>query len=129
MYRTKDIYKGYVIVIPIFAIYVIIEGFCRPFRKLWLKILDLFVMCNCVVVSSTLWYLVKVNKVSLVLTITTTIVFLTFVTVIISHILWITGILKKIKPKPKHRDLKTSDLEGSFFDTYDETREPLLSSI
>ena len=148
MYRTKDIYKGYVIVIPIFAIYVIIEGFCRPFRKLWLKILDLFVMCNCVVVSSTLWYLVKVNKLSLVLTITTTIVFLTFVTVVISHILWITGILKKIKPKlyilqmkfslfvgseihhnSRHRDLKTSDLEGSFFDTYDETREPLLSSI
>ena len=148
MYRTKDIYKGYVIVIPIFAIYVIIEGFCRPFRKLWLKILDLFVMCNCVVVSSTLWYLVKVNKLSLVLTITATIVFLTFVTVIISHILWITGILKKIKPKlyilqmkfslfvgseihhnSRHRDLKTSDLEGSFFDTYDETREPLLSSI
>ena len=148
MYRTKDIYKGYVIVIPVFAIYVIIEAFCRPFRKLWLKILDLFVMCNCVMVSSTLWYLVKVNKVSLVLTITTTIVFLTFVTVVISHILWITGILKKIKPKlsilqmkfslfvgskihhnSRHRDLKTSDLEGSFFDTYDETREPLLSSI
>ena len=148
MYRTKDIYKGYVIVIPVFAIYVIIEAFCRPFRKLWLKILDLFVMCNCVIVSGTLWYLVKVNKVSLVLTITATIVFLTLVTVITSHILWITGTLKKIKPKlyilqmkfslfvgseihhnSRHRDLKTPDLEGSFLDTYDETREPLLSSI
>ena len=148
MYRTEDVYKGYVIGIPVFAIYVIIEGFCRPFRKLWLKILDLFVMCNCVIVSGTLWYLVKVNKLSLVLTTTTTIVFLTFVTVVISHILWITGILKKIKPKlyilqmkfslfvgseihhnSRHRDLKTPDLEGSFFDTYDETREPLLSSI
>ena len=148
MYRTKDIYKAYVIGIPVFAIYVTIEAFCRPFRKMWLKILDLFVMCNCVIVSGTLWYLVKVNKLSLVLTITATIVLLTLVTVIISHILWITGILKKIKPKlyilqmkfslfvgseihhnSRHRDLKTPDLEGSFFDTYDETREPLLSSI
>ena len=105
-------------------------------------------MCNCVIVSGTLWYLVKVNKVLFVLTITATIVFLTLVTVITSHILWITGILKKIKPKlyilqmkfslfvgseihhnSRHRDLKTSDLEMSFFDTYDETREPLLSSI
>ena len=149
MYRTKDIYKGYVIGIPIFAIYVTIEAFCRPFRKMWLKILDLFVMCNCVIVSSTLWYLVKVNstnQVSIILTTTTTIVFLTLVTVIIFHIMWVTGTIKKIKPKlyilqmkliflfyskthnnPQSPKMKTKDLEGSFFDTYDETREPLLS--
>ena len=105
-------------------------------------------MCNCVIVSVTLWYLIKVNKSSIVLVTTTTTVFLTLVTVIISHILWITGMLKKIKPKlyilqtkftllfcskvhhnSRPRQLKTPDLEGSFFDTYDETREPLLSSI
>ena len=149
MYRTKDVYKGSVIGIPVFAIYVTIEAFCRPFRKMWLKILDLFVMCNCVIVSSTLWYLVKVNstnQVSIILTTTTTIVFLTLVTVIIFHILWVTGTIKKIKPKlyilqmkliflfyskthnnPQSPKMKTKDLEGSFFDTYDETREPLLS--
>ena len=147
LYRTKDIYKGYVISIPVFVIYVIIEAFCRPFRKMWLKILDLFVMCNCVIVSVTLWYLIKVNKASIVLATTTTTMFMTLVTVIIFHILWITGMLKKIKPKlyiiqtkftllfcskvhhnSRPRQLKTPDLEGSFFDTYDETREPLLSS-
>ena len=150
MYRTKDVYKAYVIGIPIFAIYVIIEAFCRPFRKMWLKILDLFVMCNCVIVSGTLWYLVKVNstnQISIFLATTTTIVFLTLVTVVIFHIMWVTGMLKKIKPKlyilqmkftflfcskihhnPWPRQLKTPDLEGSFFDTYNETREPLLSS-
>ena len=77
----------------------------------------------------------------------TTIVFLTLVTVIIFHILWVTGTIKKIKPKsyilqmkltsflfyskthhnPQTPKLKTKHLEGSFFDTYDETREPLLS--
>ena len=118
---------------------------------MWLKILDLFVMCNCVIVSGTLWYLVKVNstnQISIFLATTTTIVFLTLVTVVIFHIMWVTGMLKKIKPKlyilqmkftllfcskihhnPRPRHLKTPDLEGSFFDTYNETREPLLSSI
>ena len=151
LYRTKDTYMAYVIGIPVFTIYVTIEAFCRPFRKMWVKILDLFVMCNCVIVSGTLWYLVKINstnQVSIILTITTTIVFLTLVGVVIFHILWVTGTLKKLKPKlyilqmkftflfhskihhePQPRQLKTSDLEGSFFDTYDETREPLLSSI
>ena len=149
LYRTKDIYKAYVIGIPVFTIYVTIETFCRPFRKMWVKILDLFVICNCVIVSGTLWYLVKVNstnQVSIILTITTTIVFLTLIGVVIFHILWVTGTLKKIKPKlyilqmkltflfhskihrnPQTPELKIADLEGSFFDTYDETREPLLS--
>ena len=149
LYSTKDIYKAYVIGIPVFTIYVTIEAFCRPFRKMWVNILDLFVMCNCVILSGTMWYAVKINnlnKVFIILTTTTTTVFLTLVTVIIFHILWVTRTLKKIKPKlyilqmkftllfcskihrnPRPRQLKTPDLEGSFFDTYDETREPLLS--
>ena len=147
LYSTKDIYKAYVIGIPVFTVYVTIEAFCKPFRKMWVKILDLFVMCNCVIVSGTLWYVVKTNKVSIILATETTVVFLTLVTVIIFHILWVTGTIKKIKPKlyilqmkftllfcskihdnPQHRQLKTPDLEGSFFDNYDESREPLLSS-
>ena len=147
LYSTKDIYKAYVIGIPVFTVYVTIEAFCKPFRKMWVKILDLFVMCNCVIVSGTLWYVVKTNKVSIILATETNIVFLTLVTVIIFHILWVTGTIKKIKPKlyilqmkftllfcskihdnPRPRQLKTPDLEGSFFDNYDETREPLLSS-
>ena len=147
LYRTKDIYKAYVIGIPVFTVYVTIETFCKPFCKMWMKILDLFVICNCVIVSGTVWYFAKTNKVPIILGIETTVVFLTLVTVIIFHILWVTGTIKKIKPKlytlqmkfillfcskihdnPQPRQLKTPDLEGSFFDTYDETREPLLSS-
>ena len=33
----------------------------------------------------------------------------------------------KTHHNPQSPSLKTADLEGSFFDTYDETREPLLS--
>ena len=149
LYRTGDIYKGYAIATPVIAIYMTIESFCRPFCKIWLNMLDLFVMWDCVIVSGITWYYLKINnsnQVSIILSTTTTIVFLTLVTVIIFHILWVTGTIKKIKPKlyilkmkftflfyskahynPQSPKLKTSDLEGSFFDTYDETREPLLS--
>ena len=149
LYRTGDTYKGYAIAIPVIATYMTIEAFCRPFCKLWLNMLDLFVMWDCVIVFGITWYFLKVNssnQVPIILSITNTILFLTLVTVIIFHILLVTGTLKKIKPKlyilqmklsllfcfktchsPQPPNLKTSDLEGSFFDTYDETREPLLS--
>ena len=149
LYRTGDIYKGYAIAIPVIAIYMTIEAFCRPFCKLWLNMLDLFVMWDCVIVFGITWYFVKVNssnQVPIILSITSTTVLLTLVAVIIFHIHLVTGTLKKIKPKLyilqmklsllfcfktchslQPPNLKTSDLEGSFFDTYDETREPLLS--
>ena len=149
LFRTGDTYKAFVIGIPIAAIYMTIEAYCRPFRKMWVNLLDLFIMWNYIIIVGTSWYFFKINntsQVSIILTTTTTIVFLTLVTVIIFHIMWVTGKIKKIKPKlyilkmkftflfyskahynPQPPKMKTKDLEGSFFDTYDETREPLLS--
>ena len=149
LFRTGDIYKGFVISIPMATIYMTIEAYCRPFHKMWVNLLDFFIMWNYFVPLGTSWYFLKfssTNQVSIILTITTTTVFLTLVTIVIFHILWVTGTLKKIKPKlyilqmkltflfhskihrnPQTPELKIADLEGSFFDTYDETREPLLS--
>ena len=148
-FKTNDIYKAFVIGISTVVIYMTIEAYNRPFRKMWVNLLDLFIMWNCIIIVGTSWYYLKINnpnQVSIILTTTTTIVFLTLVTVIIFHILWVTGKIKKIKPKlyilqmkfnllfyskvhhnSQPRYLKTPDFEGSFFDTYDETREPLLS--
>ena len=149
LFKTGDIYKGFVIGIPTVTIYMTIEAYCRPFYKMWVNLLDLFIMWNCIIVICTSWYFFKINstnQVSIILTTTTTTVFLTLVTVIIFHFLGVTGTIKKIKPKlyilqmklmflfyskthhnPRSPELKTKNLEGSFFDTYDETREPLLS--
>ena len=151
LFRTGDMYKGFVIAIPTNTLYITVEVYCRPFRKMWVNLLDLFIMWNYIILLCTSWYFFKIssdNQIAIILTTTTTIVFLTLVTVVIFHILWVTGMLKKIKSKlyilqmklmllfyskkhhnPRPRQLKTPDLEGSFFDTYDETREPLLSSI
>ena len=149
LFRTGDIYKGFVIGIPTVAIYMTIEAYCRPFRKMWVNLLDLFIMWNYIIIFGMSWYFFKINntnQVSIILTTTTTTVFLTLVTVIIFHVLWVTGKIKKIKPKlyilqmklmllfyskthhnPRSPNLKIADFEGSFFDTFDETREPLLS--
>ena len=153
LFRTGDIYKGYAIGIPIFAIYTTIEAFCRPFRKMWLNIFNLFIMWNYLIVGCTSWYFSKIdnmNQTALLLTTIAIIIFLAFVVVVTSHTLWVTGKMAKIKPKLyilqlkitsffqcdkmyHHRSRETQnysrDLEGSFFDTCDEPREPLLSSI
>ena len=148
-YRTEDVYKGYAITIPVATIYVTIEAFCRPFRKMWLNIFNLFIMWNCLIISCTSWYTFKVNnsnEISIIFTTTTSTVFLALVIVVIFHILWVTGTIKKLKPKlytlqmkltlffytkarnpSQHLTMQTSDLEGSFFDTYNECREPLLN--
>ena len=144
-FRTSDTYKGCVIVIPIITTYVTIEAFSKPYRKIWLNVLDLLIMWLYVMVSVTMWYFFTSNKALFIIPITTIIVTFALVVVVTFHILWVTKTLKKIKPKlyilqvkmlsffrrdnhrPQPPRLKTHDLEGSFFDTYNESREPLLS--
>ena len=144
-FRTGDIYKGCVIAIPIVTTYITIEAFTRPYRKMWLNVLDLFIMWLYVMVSVTMWYLFISNKVLLIVPTTTITVSFALVIVVTFHILWVTKTLEKIKLKlyvlqlkmlsffrrdnhrPQPPRLKTRDLEGSFFDTYNESRESLLS--
>ena len=144
-FSTSDTYKGCVIIIPIITTYVTIEAFSKPYRKIWLNVFDLFIMWLYVMVSVMMWYFFTSNKALFIVPITTITVTFALVVVVTFHILWVTKPLKKIKPKldilqlkmlsffrrdnhcPQPPRLKTRDLEGSFFDTYNEPREPLLS--
>ena len=152
LFRTTDIYRGYAIAIPIIAIYLTIEAFCKPFRKMLLNIFNLFIMWNYLILFCSSWYFSKIdnmNQTALFLTTIAIIIFLAFVVVVTSHILWVTGKIARIKPKMYILQLKITsffqcnetyrhrsqgaqnyshDLEGSFFDTCDGPREPLLSS-
>ena len=145
LFRTSDTNKGCVIVIPIVTTYVTIEAFSKPYHKMWLNVLDLFIMWLCVMVSVTMWYVFGSNKALFIIPITTITVSFALIVVVTFHILWVTKTLEKIKPnlyilelkmlsffrrdshRPQPPRLKTRDLEGSFFDTYNESREPLLS--
>ena len=51
-----DIHKNDFIAIPVIAFYVTIEISCRPFRKMWLNIFDLFIMWNSVIVFGISWH-------------------------------------------------------------------------
>ena len=145
LFRTSDTNKGCVIVIPIVTTYVTIEAFYKPYNKMWLNVLDLFIMWLCVMVSVTMWYVFGSNKALFIIPIITITVSFALIVVVTFHILWVTKTLEKIIPNlyilqlkmlsffrrdshcPQAPRLKTRDLEGSFFDTYNESREPLLS--
>ena len=150
LYKTGDIYKSDVIAIPVIAFYVTIEVSCRPFRKMWLNIFDLFIMWNCVIVFGISWHFFSsFSQMSNILALSTIIVFLALIIVIIFHFLWVTGKLDQLKQKlnvlrvkliykfhlyfdrirhsSRPSQLNTCDLQGSFFETCDESREPLLS--
>ena len=150
LYKAGDIYKSDVIAIPIIAFYVTIEVSCRPFRKMWLNIFDLFIMWNCVIVFGISWHFFSsFSQMSNILALSTIIVFLALIIVIIFHFLWVTGKLDQLKQKlnvlrvkfiykfhlyfdrihhsSRPSQLNTCDLQGSFFETCDESREPLLS--
>ena len=150
LFRTGDIYKGFAIAIPIIAIYLTIEAFCKPFRKMWLNIFNLFIIWNYLILCCSSWYfslINNINQTALFSTTITIVIFLAFVIVATSHILWVTGKMAKIKPKLHIFQLKMTSFfrcdktydrhsqgaqnynyEGSFFDTCDDLREPLLSS-
>ena len=150
LYRAGDIHKSDVIAIPVIAFYVTIEVSCRPFRKMWLNVFDLFIMWNCVIVFGISWHFFSsFSQMSNILALATIIVFLALIVVIIFHFLWVTGKLDQLKQKLNILRVKfiykfhlyfdrihhssrpsqsnTCDLEGSFFETCDESREPLLS--
>ena len=145
-----DIHKSDLIGIPVIAFYVTIEVSCRPFRKMWLNIFDPFIMWNSVIVFGISWHFFSsFSQMSNILALATIVVLLALIIVVFFHFLWVTGRLDQIKQKlhilhvkfismfhiyvgkihhtSRPSRLNISDLEGSFFESYDEFREPLLS--
>ena len=144
MFRGGDIYKGISIAIPLLSIVSLIDGFSRPFRHLWMNVLNLFVLSIINLIVGTLWYCFKVNSIICSITIlsaTTSVILLIFIAIVFCHILWVTGQLKKIsfvlfslKMKLQLKLVKKSspnvpnlEIADSFFEPCDKSREPLLS--
>ena len=150
LYKAGDIHKSDFIAIPVIAFYVTIEVFCRPFRKMWLNVFDLFIMWNSVIVFGISWHFFSsFSQMSNILALAMIVVSLALIIVVFFHFLWVTGRLDQLKQKlhilhvkfismfhiyvgkihhtSRPSRLNISDLEGSFFETYDESREPLLS--
>ena len=150
LYKAGDIHKSDFIAIPVIAFYLTIEVSCRPFRKMWLNVFDLFIMWNSVIVFGISWHFFRsFSQMSNILALAMIVVSLALIIVVFFHFLWVTGRLDRLKQKlhilhvkfismfhiyvgkihhtSRPSRLNISDLEGSFFETCDESREPLLS--
>ena len=142
LFRGHNIFVFIAIVSPILTTYTALEGLARPFKKMSLNIFNFILISFLSVLYGTDWYLTKNDQNFLILIITDiiySIMTLFLAGVIILHLLWVTGLLDKLKIKCRgywyhlsmkrfeERSNRSDNLSGSFFEPYDRVREPLLS--
>ena len=140
--RGRNLLVSYATASPILTTYTALEGLARPFKRMSLNIFNFILLSLMSVLYGTEWYFIaKCQYIQLVLVtdVLYGIVTLFLTGVIILHLLWVTGLLDKLKIKCQgywhHLSLeqyeetshRTDNLSGSFFEPYDRVREPLLS--
>ena len=139
LFRGHNMYVSFAIVSPILTTYTALEGLARPFKRMSLNIFNFILLSLMSVLYGTEWYFSTYFQFIVVTDVLYSIMTLFLTGVIILHLLWVTGLLDKLKIKCQgnwyHLSLKryeetshrTDNLSGSFFEPYDRVREPLLS--
>ena len=141
-FRGKDILLGIAIASPILSVYIAVESMARPFKRMSLNIFNLFLLSFSALIYGSSLYFMKSdheNGLRIIIAIFNTVIIASLLGVIIIHILWVTGLLEKIKikfrkywsyclPRQNQEEAAHVDMSGSFFEPYDRVREPLLSS-
>ena len=139
LFRGHNMYVSFAIVSPILTTYTALEGLARPFKRMSLNIFNFILLSLMSVLYGTEWYFSTNFQFIVVTDVLYSIMTLFLTGVIILHLLWVTGLLDKLKIKCQgnwyHLSLKryeetshrTDNLSGSFFEPYDRVREPLLS--
>ena len=140
--RGRNLLVSFAIVSPILTTYTALEGLARPFKKMSLNIFNFILFSLMSVLYGTEWYFIAKGQYFQLAVVTDVIygIMTLFLTgVIILHLLWVTGLLDKLKIRCQaywyHLSLeryeetshRTDNLSGSFFEPYDRVREPLLS--
>ena len=142
LFRGHNTYVSFAIVSPILTTYTALEGLARPFKRMSLNIFNFILLSLMSVLYGTEWYFDDNSRYFQFIVITDVLygIMTLFLTgVIILHLLWVTGLLDKLKIKCQgywyclsperyeERSHRSNDLSGSFFEPYDRVREPLLS--
>ena len=133
---------------PIIIIFLLIQGQIKPFRNIFVNILDSSVMLNMIMIYVIGWYFVlkpTQKNISIyynILVALVFVVFLKFVLVIVYHFLMVTGLLKKltskipqprrnrisvIRPRNSRSSFLLSDASGSFYRSCNDFREPVVA--
>lgn len=135
-----------ILTIILWIIYIFSAALFPPFKASWLNYPNLLILFITLLIALLMWYLFFISNMDglvLALNFGTMLILLIFFVILIDHVLWIKGKLKKLNLyfKVCYSSLRQSskrissakrkqlwlNIEDSFFDTYSETREPLLS--
>ena len=122
------------------SIYIAVESISRPFKRMSLNIFNLFLLSFSALIYGSSWYFMKSyneDGLIIIIAISNAVIIASLLGVIIIHILWVTGLLEKIKikfrkywshclPRQNQEEAAHVDMSGSFFEPYDRVREPLL---
>ena len=141
----------YIAIASVLVLFIIGQAMFRPYKSNFINLLDSWLLFNLAFVYSTIWYqghieVTVYSKVAILL------FFITFFIILVYHILFITGQLKKIERKAadintrvsqyflrfnhkyqyhgnqRSRRLPLQDTNSSFYEACDNFREPMLSS-
>ena len=141
-FRGKNMLLGIAIASPILSVYIAVESMARPFKRMSLNIFNLCLLSFLAIIYGSSWYFLKSDhedKLIIIFAVSNAAIITSLLGVIIIHILWVTGLLEKIKIKfrkywfhcllrQNQEEAAHVDMSGSFFEPYDRVREPLLSS-
>ena len=136
-FRRKDML---LIASLMLSIYTAIESIARPFERLSLNIFNLCLLSFLALIYGSSWYFLKSdheNGLMIIIAVSNAAIITSLLGVIIIHILWVTGLLQKIKitfrkywphclSRQNQEEAVHVDMSGSFFEPYDRVREPLL---
>ena len=141
-FRGKDILLGIAIASPMLSVYIAVESMAKPFKRMSLNIFNLCLLSFLALIYGSSWYFMKSyneDGLTIVIAVSNVVIIASLLAVIIMHILWVTGLLEKIKikfrkywshclPRQNQEEAAHVDMIGSFFEPFDRVREPLLSS-
>uniref|UniRef100_A0A1X7TRB4 TRP C-terminal domain-containing protein n=1 Tax=Amphimedon queenslandica TaxID=400682 RepID=A0A1X7TRB4_AMPQE len=130
----------------LWIIYIFSAALFPPYKASWLNYLNLLIQFIALLIAILMWYLFfisNMNGLVLAFNFGTMLILLIFFAIVIGHVLWVKGKLKKLNLyfKARYSSLCQNskriysakrkqlwlNIEDSFFDSYSETREPLLS--
>uniref|UniRef100_A0A1X7UH00 G-protein coupled receptors family 3 profile domain-containing protein n=1 Tax=Amphimedon queenslandica TaxID=400682 RepID=A0A1X7UH00_AMPQE len=138
-----NLLASFAIVSPILTTYTALEGLARPFKRMSLNIFNFILLSLMSVLYGTEWYFRNNSRYFqfvVIADVLYSIMTLFLAGIIILHLLWVTGLLDKLKVKCRgywyclsaeryeEESRISNDLSGSFFERHDRVREPLLSS-
>ena len=145
-YRATNGYIIYSTTSPMLVIFLLIQAYIKPFKNTLVNILDCWLMMNLIFLYLTTWYFILEEKSGIGKLFCISSVFLTFITfiiVIVYHVVLVTGnvntlkewigdkyekichwLMKTLSSHTYNRQLPVS--HASFYGTCSEFREPVL---